>query len=953
MKKLLNTTLVLICVVMMVLSLTACAIDEVINITLPTDTIGYTISGNATVAKGGSYSFTVEIDSAYEKSADFAVKVNGTVVTSVDGAYTIENVTEGITIEVVGVVKKAEYVNVTLPTNVEGYTVTGEATAVKGSSYSFTVAIDSDYEKADDFAVKANGNDVAEADGKYTVANVAGDLTITVVGVSKKPVYNVTLPTVEGCTVTGETTVMKGESYSFTVAIDSDSYQKGEEFAVKVNGEPVDEVNGKYTVENVMDNLAITVEGVEKITIGITLPVDEANTYTVTGAKRVEKGEDYTFTVTLAEGYKRSDDFAVTANGKPVTEVDGSEGTFVIENVTSAQIIEVAGVVEQTLSATFTAENFDDALENTVETFTYFADNFTFKITLTDHYKQGKDDISVFWKTADTDEAELTANDEGIYSIENPHKDITIIVKNVTLNTYKVMFYRNAVVKQTIDVQAKSVLTNDQLEAAQAAVVGEGETFVAWVQDVTAQIVGDTAIYAYTTPAFGTEIESAPLVESTEVALAEGEYSAAGFSKVYAKSGAYTNIFADIDLQTAAEVRFAFKLDDDTHLLLNGYWAYVDAHNVWYDVVMIHDGWGNWNVTVTGAVHYTAGEGVPQETISSFSAEYKGIKLSDILTWWSDDDIGATIHITELRKTDLDTVVELISEVPADGFEASTDKTAPIGFESVYSIADAQGKTFANVSISRYSEVRFYFALPNGYFAVNGWGAYAEASGVGAETWVPVTLVNNGEGNWTITVAAKLTGGNVNDTSKYVYTGTGSKLCDVLNSWFSFADTTCVYLTEIRGVKMQVELFGNQIEGGVLKNGITEDASEQIPVGFEKVYKVDGTFSQDKKNDADLSGYSKVKFAIKSDASKYFLFDNSWTLFIKEQYMDWAFVTMDNNGDGTWNVTVAGDVWVGSENAINNPWTHIYTGDSIATILAAWNNGGNIYVTELRGVTAE
>ncbi len=937
MKKLLNTTLVLICVVMMVFSLTACAIDEVINITLPTDTIGYTISGNATVTKGGSYSFTVEIDSAYEKSAGFAVKVNGTVVTSVDGVYTIESVTEGITIEVVGVVKKAEYVNVTLPTNVEGYTVTGEATAVKGGSYSFTVEIDSDYEKADDFAVKVNGNAVAEVDGKYTVANVAGDLTVTVVGVSKKPVYNVTLPTVEGCTVTGETTVMKGESYSFTVAIDSNSYQKGEGFAVKVNGEPVDEVNGKYTVANVTDNFAITVEGVEKITIGITLPVDEANTYTVTGEARVEKGGNYTFTVTLAEGYKRSDDFAVTANGKPVTEVEDSEGTFVIENVTSTQIIEVAGVVEQTLSATFTAENFDDALENTVETFTYFADNFTFTITLTDHYKQGKDDISVFWKTADTDEAELTANDEGIYSIENPHKDITIIVKNVTLNTYKVMFYRNAVVKQTIDVQAKSVLTNDQLEAAQAAVVGEGETFVAWREDVTAPIVDTTRFSAYTqfdTP-FGTEVEACPLTDGVQVELAEGEYSAAGFQKFYRVIGAKSGIFADIDLYSASEVRFAMKLER-SWLLLDGWSRFIDEPNMWLDVVMKHNGAGKWNVSVTAPVHNNEGD--------IYTAEYQGATLSEILIKWYNDNEGVTICVTELRKTDIEATT-VISEIPVEGFTKVTDqKTTPYGFESVYYIENvpAGTKFTQNVDISVYGEVKFYFIISGGYFDINGWGAFAQNSDTGND-WVPVTLTNNGDNAWTITVGGKLAG---QSAPTYTYERIGSTLDIVLASWFSFADAKeGVYFTEIRGVKMQVELFGNQIEGGVLKNGITEDASEEIPVGFEKVYKVDGTFDQDKKNDVDLSGYSTVKFALKSDA--YFLI-KGWEIYLKESETGWVYVTMTNKGDGSWDVTVGGNV-VG----VNNPWTKEYEGNSIATILADWYNGSNIYVTELRGVTAE
>ena len=76
--------------------------------------------------------------------------------------------------------------------------------------------------------------------------------------------YNVALPTGEGYTVTGGTVpVTEGDSYSFTVSI-SGGYD-GENMVVLVNGEAIEAVDGTYTVENVREDLTVTVEGVVKI----------------------------------------------------------------------------------------------------------------------------------------------------------------------------------------------------------------------------------------------------------------------------------------------------------------------------------------------------------------------------------------------------------------------------------------------------------------------------------------------------------------------------------------------------------------------------------------------------------------------------------------------------------------------------------------------------------------
>ena len=155
-------------------------------------------------------------------------------------------------------------------TSGDGYTLTGEATVEDGKDYSFTVTIADDYEMEDNFVVKANGETLTAGEsGSYTVENVTADLTITVEGVVKKQAasHAVTLTPGEGYTLTGEATAEDGKDYTFTVTV-SEGYDAAN-MVVKVNGEEVTAVDGKYTVEKVSSDLTITVSGVKKIIIGL------------------------------------------------------------------------------------------------------------------------------------------------------------------------------------------------------------------------------------------------------------------------------------------------------------------------------------------------------------------------------------------------------------------------------------------------------------------------------------------------------------------------------------------------------------------------------------------------------------------------------------------------------------------------------------------------------------
>lgn len=82
------------------------------DVTLPVGT-GYTLTGLTKADHGKTYTFTLTLDADYNKSKP-VVTVNGNTVTGDNGTYTIENVTEDLTIVVTGVVENTFEVTVYL-----------------------------------------------------------------------------------------------------------------------------------------------------------------------------------------------------------------------------------------------------------------------------------------------------------------------------------------------------------------------------------------------------------------------------------------------------------------------------------------------------------------------------------------------------------------------------------------------------------------------------------------------------------------------------------------------------------------------------------------------------------------------------------------------------------------------------------------------------------------------
>lgn len=140
-------------------------------------------------------------------------------------------------------------------------------------------AIDFTVTDDNDFTVSIDGSTAQSQLGVWTIkpdnkkhtiraTDVAGNTVSIIVTVLK--IYDVTLSSGEGYTVTGADTARHGTEYEFTVSI-ADGYSRTNNYKVLVNGTEIsrsagDESNDIFRIDSVDSDMMITVEGVADIT---------------------------------------------------------------------------------------------------------------------------------------------------------------------------------------------------------------------------------------------------------------------------------------------------------------------------------------------------------------------------------------------------------------------------------------------------------------------------------------------------------------------------------------------------------------------------------------------------------------------------------------------------------------------------------------------------------------
>lgn len=346
--------------------------------------------------------------------------------------------------------------NVTFTTG-DGYTFGGGRVVESGKDYTFTVKIADGYEKSAEFAVKANGKVLAEKDGNYTVSAVTENITVTVTGVVKKaaPIvkHSVTLPTGEGYTVTGATEVVEGENYTFTLAVTTGF--NIDNAVVKLNGEELDNNGnvGEYTVENVTADLVITVEGVARNSLEVTLT--NGIGYKLDGELAATYGLPYTFEVVIGAAFKATDGFAVKVNGTALTAEE--DGKYKVANPTEALTITVEGVtIDESKKASFfyAPKNDVDESYNANIAYDATADTFTAKsVKNTNAYDVAIDPDVVAWYKA------------------NGYKFLSMYYNNTNGNVSSLVLYNDA-------TTARYLADKDDPEKAINGLVFAGRKYV-------------------------------------------------------------------------------------------------------------------------------------------------------------------------------------------------------------------------------------------------------------------------------------------------------------------------------------------------------------------------------------------------------------------------------------------------------------------------------------------
>lgn len=233
-----------------------------------------------------------------------------------------------------------------------GYTLSGAGRVTEGTSYTLTIAISEGYEKAKNFTVKANGEELkAASDGSYTVHNVSGPLSITVVGVQvRDDSYEIRLPVDGyGYRAAGSKTVQRENDYTFTLSF-VDGFSKTDDTKVIaqeiLSQELIDEgytpdeivlstqdnqAPYTYTITNVTKNYRILVSGVKvtptvaPVTVNLTISEGYTKFHTAPGSNKVIMEEKLTvpyFDLSLygLERYYYNPYCYLDANGNPQSQ---------------------------------------------------------------------------------------------------------------------------------------------------------------------------------------------------------------------------------------------------------------------------------------------------------------------------------------------------------------------------------------------------------------------------------------------------------------------------------------------------------------------------------------------------------------------------------------------------------------------------------------------------------
>ncbi|KAK8835444.1 hypothetical protein M9Y10_004548 [Tritrichomonas musculus] len=296
----------------------------------------------------------------------------------------------------------------------------------------------------------------------YQITNLQDNIVIHIEDVAKNK-YNVLFPSVQGIEFVSNdsTEIIHGGTFSFKIK-ELEGYTI-KNIKVWANSDVIELINGQYTINNIINDIVISVEGVQSIKVDFKFQYIKGVIYKDTNdgilstldILKVNNGSSYSFKVDLSSDYSDSlSEMNVYANREKNVVVDGKEtislvkekiddirGVYTVNNITESTTITVENVKINSYTVKLTdttgieyLDRYGDKKLGKEESVNH-GEAFSFMINPIKGFIGS--DVIVTAKGQNTDKVQLTAID-GVYTVENVQSDYTIVVENVSKAIYKV-----------------------------------------------------------------------------------------------------------------------------------------------------------------------------------------------------------------------------------------------------------------------------------------------------------------------------------------------------------------------------------------------------------------------------------------------------------------------------------------------------------------------------------
>ncbi len=361
------------------------------------------------VEYGASIRFCINAEIGYDISS-MQVLVNDKELLPIDGYYSLDTITEDMSIVILGVKKLTYFVQVL---SSEGALVTVSTDKVEyDGTVLLSIAIDPDYDTS---YAKLVVNTIEYSLDTTQLDHVKEDITINVIGLIKKQ-YTITVLSSIGATLhTNNTQVLIHDSVSLTITI-LEGYDD-QEIVLYCNGKEIVLDELEYEILDVTEDITLSLKDLKKKTFSIKI-VGEDHVTLSSIPDSVEYGDCLSFTVSAQDGYD-SASLQVFVNGLAIEK--GEDEYYTIDSITENLTITFAIAKYETYD--IVVEEVEGVHYSLSATSVEYGKDVTMTVTIQEGYDDT--DMQVYANGM------LLASQNHTYLISNITSDITIVITNV------------------------------------------------------------------------------------------------------------------------------------------------------------------------------------------------------------------------------------------------------------------------------------------------------------------------------------------------------------------------------------------------------------------------------------------------------------------------------------------------------------------------------------------